>query len=70
MYTNSGNKYATANVFQLTANSLYSQTSRVSQARAGVAVSGFAVPATTVTYWLYPTPTTGPIYHIANSYAF
>jgi len=70
MYTNSGNKYATKYVFQLTANSLYSQTSRVSQARAGVAVSGFAVPATTVTYWLYPTPTTGPIYHIANSYAF
>lgn len=71
MYTNSGNKYATKYVFSLTPNSLYSTTSRVSQARAGVAISGFNnLVATTVTYWLFPTPTTGPIYHIANSYAF
>ncbi|HPW50640.1 MAG: hypothetical protein PHE90_11700 [Bacteroidales bacterium] len=54
--------------FTMTANSLYSMISIRSQLRANVATAGFAVPATTVTYTILPTPSTGPIYHIPNAF--
>lgn len=61
-------KYATRFVFNLTPASLTSKTSRVSHYRAAAANSPYEVPGTTVTYWLYPTPTTGPIFHIPNEH--
>lgn len=72
MYEASSVKYATKYVFNVTANSLTSKISRLSHKRAGIAanVPFDNVPATTVTYWLYPTPTTGPIYHIPNNFTF
>lgn len=71
MYTVGAAKYITKYVFSLTANSLTSRISRVSNERASGANSPYNnLVATTVTYWLYPTPTTGPIYHIPNAYAF
>ena len=63
-------KQITRYTFTLTANSLTSKTSRISHFRAGVADAAYAVPATTITYTLYPTPTTGPIYHIANNFTY
>lgn len=54
--------------FTLTANSLYSSISMRSQLRAGVATAGYAVPATTITYTILPTPATGPIFHIPNAF--
>ncbi len=68
MYEVGGKKYATKYVFSITAESLTSMISRVSHFRAGVPNSPYGVPGTTVTYWLYPTPTTGPIYHIPNNF--
>lgn len=72
MYEASSVKYATKYVFNVTANSLTSKISRLSHKRADIAVNVpfNNVPATTVTYWLYPTPTTGPIYHIPNNFTF
>jgi hypothetical protein len=61
-------------VFTFAANSLASTTTRVSDFRAGgdgtnAFVNNFTA-ATSISYMLLPTPTTGPIYHIPNNYAF
>jgi len=63
--------HPTKYVFNIAANSLTSKVSRLSHYRAGIAnVPYNNVPATTITYWLYPVATTGPIYHIPNDFAY
>ena len=70
MHMTGTTKDITRYTFTLAVNSLTSKTSRVSHKRAGVADAAYAVPTTTITYTLYPTPTTGPIYHIANNFTY
>jgi hypothetical protein len=67
-----GVKYPTKYVFTLTASSLASTTTGVSNFRnAGAGEVWYNnLVATTVSYTLYPAPVTGPIYHIPNTFLF
>jgi hypothetical protein len=67
-----GVKYPTRYLFTLTANSLASTTTGVSNFRnAGSGEVWYNnLVATTISYTLYPAPVTGPIYHIPNGFAF
>jgi len=72
MYLDGATPRPTEYKYTITANSIGSKISRVSEYRHDDALAYVPyndIPAVTVTYWLYPTPTTGPIYHIPNDFS-